>query len=64
MQNMASGGPAEDSILVLQADHVDVVEVQEFSRRLIRRDIVLIKRPAHPRGIVISLRGIIDRQRQ
>jgi hypothetical protein len=36
MQNMASGRTAEDSILVLQAHHVDIVEVQKFSRNLIR----------------------------
>ena len=37
MQNMASGGTAEDSILVLQAHHVDIVEVQKLSRFFIRR---------------------------
>ena len=36
MQDMASGRTAEDSILVLQAHHVDIVEVQEFSGFLIR----------------------------
>ena len=35
MQNMASGRAAEDSIFVLQAHHVDIVEVQEFSCFLI-----------------------------
>src|SRR6476646_2252918 len=32
MQNLASSGTAEDPILVLQAHHVDIVEVQERSR--------------------------------
>ena len=35
MQDMASGGAAEDSILVLQAHHIDIVEVQEFRGFLI-----------------------------
>ena len=41
MQDMASGRAAEDSILMLQADHVDAVEVQKFSGFLIRLQIVL-----------------------
>src|SRR6266568_2185976 len=36
-RSLASGGTAEDSIFVLQAHHVNVVEVQKFSRFLIRR---------------------------
>ncbi len=61
---MASGLAAEDSILVLQAHHVDIVEVQEFSRFLIRGQVVLSKRPSHPRGIVVTFFGVIDRERQ
>ena len=38
---MTSGGPAEDAVLVLQADHVDIVEVQELSGSFIRREVVL-----------------------
>ena len=64
MQNMASGRAAEDSILVLQAHHVDIVEVQELSRFLIRGHVVLGERPSHSRGIVISLFGVVHWQRQ
>src|ERR1039458_3396484 len=60
MQNMASGRTAEDTILVLQAHHVDIVEVQEFSRFLIGRQVVLGERPSHPCGIVISFFGVVD----
>ena len=35
MQNVAPGRTAEDSILMLQAYHVDVVEVQKFGGSLI-----------------------------
>ena len=48
MQNVAPGRAAEDSILVLQAHHVDVVEVQKISCFLIRLHVVLGKRPSHP----------------
>src|SRR5580765_3422682 len=41
VQDMAPGQTAEDSVLVLQAYHVDVVEVQKFSGFLIRLHIVL-----------------------
>src|SRR5271157_3227937 len=61
---MASGRTAEDSILVLQTHHVDIVEVQEFSRVLIRFHLVLGKRPSDACGIVISLLGVVHRQRQ
>ena len=64
MQNMASGWTAEDSILVLQAHHVDIVEVQKFGGFLIRSQIVLSKRPSHPRGIVVTFFGVIDRECQ
>src|SRR5450759_4005250 len=64
MQKMASGRTAEESILVLQGNHVDIVEVQEFSRFLIRGLVVLGERPSHPRGIVISLFRVVHWQRQ
>src|SRR5580658_393015 len=60
MQNMASRGSPEDSILVLQAYHVDIVEVQEFGRFLIPSQIILSKRPSHPRGIVVTFFGVVD----
>ena len=64
MQDMASGRTAEDSIFVLQAHHVDIVEVQEFRGFLIRRHVVLRQRPSHPRGIVVPLFRVVHRQRQ
>jgi hypothetical protein len=47
VQDVAPGWAAEDSILVLQAHHVDVVEIQEVGRFLIRPHVVLGKRPSH-----------------
>src|ERR1700746_125585 len=64
MQNMASGWPAKDSVLMLQADHIDVVEVQEPRGFLVRCDVVLRKRPPYPCRIVISLVGVVYRQGQ
>ena len=64
MQDVAAGRTAEDSILVLQADHVDIVEVQELSGFFIRSQVVLGERPSHPRRIVISLFRVVYRQRQ
>src|SRR6202167_2647507 len=64
MQNMASGLAAENSILVLQAHHVDIVEVQEFSRFLIRGQGVLSKRPSYPPRIVVPFIGVVDRECQ
>src|SRR5208337_2209753 len=64
MQNVASGRTAEDSIFVLQAHHVDVVEVQEFGCFLIRLHVVLSERTSHPLGIVISWFRVVHWQRQ
>src|ERR1700730_5301562 len=64
MQDMASGRPAEDSVLVLEADQVDIVEVQEFSGFLIRRQVILSQRPSYSCRIVISLFRVVYRQGQ
>ena len=63
MQNMASGRTTEDSILVLQTHHVDVVEVQEFGGLLIRLHFILRERPSHPGGIIVTFLGVVDRER-
>src|SRR5208282_274617 len=60
MQNMTPGLAAKDPILVLQANHVDIVEVQEFRRFLVRGQIVLRERPSHPRGIVVAFFRVVD----
>src|ERR1700740_1770433 len=64
MQDMASGRTTENSILVLQAHHVDVVEVQEFGCFVVRPHIVLCERPSHPGRIVVTLFSVIDWERQ
>ena len=40
---MTSGRAAENAVLVLQANHVDIVEVQEASGFFIGRDVVLVE---------------------
>src|SRR4051794_40575876 len=64
MQDMAASWPSEDSILVLQADHIDIIEVKEFSGGLIRTQVILCQRPPNPRRIVISRFRIVHWQRQ
>src|SRR5437588_13047664 len=64
MQNMAAGWPSEDAVLVLQADHVDIVEIEEFSGGLIRTQVILCQRPPNPRRIGISRFRIVHGQRQ
>jgi hypothetical protein len=49
---------------VLQAYHVNVVEIQECGAFLIRLHIVLTERPSDPGGIVIAFIGIVDRESQ
>jgi len=61
MQDVASGGTAEDSVLVLQAHHVNIVKVQEFSRVLIRLYVILRQRPSHAGRIVVPLLRVVYR---
>src|SRR5258708_7822500 len=61
---MASSRTTEDPILVLQAHHVNVVEVEEFCRLLIRPYVILGERPAHARRVVVSLVRVVHRERQ
>src|SRR5258708_16177431 len=64
MQNMASRHTTEDPILVLQAHHVDVVEVEECCRLFIRSNVILGERPAHARRVVVPLVRVVHRERQ
>src|ERR1035438_7328430 len=64
MENVASGGSAENSILVLQTHHVDVVEIQEGSRIPIRLDVILSQRPSNAIRIVVTLFRVVYRKRQ
>jgi hypothetical protein len=61
---VAASGSAENSVLVLQADHVDIVEVQELSGLSIRFQLVLSERPSDARRIVISFFRVVYRERQ
>src|ERR1035441_4907907 len=64
MENVASGGSAENSILVLQTHHVDVVEIQERSRIPISLYVSLSQRPSNAIRIVVTLFRVVYRKRQ
>ena len=64
LQDVTASRSTENSILVLQTDHVEIVEVQELSGLSIRSQIVLGERPSHPRRIVISSVRVVYRKRQ
>src|SRR5277367_2340929 len=61
---MAPGWTTEYSIFVLQAHHVDVIEIQKGSCFLIRPHVVLGERPPYWRRIVVSSVDVIYRKGQ
>src|SRR5580698_9214919 len=64
MQDVASGGTTEDSMLVLQALLVDVLEVEALCRLLVRPHVILGERPAHARWVVVALVCVVDGESQ
>ena len=60
-QQMAARRSAVDAELVLHAEHIDVVEVQEVRRAPVGIEVLLVKLEAHTRRIVVAFRAIIDR---
>ena len=61
--NMTTGGPAEDSKLVLKAHHVHVADIEEARGPRIGRQILFLHLEAHDVGIFVSIRNVIDRHR-
>ena len=57
---MAAGWSSENSILMLQADQVDITEVKKVRSRVIGRRVAFHQFEAHARGIVVVRAGIVD----
>src|SRR5436190_7919768 len=53
-QDVTTSGPSEDSVFVLQAYQIEIREIQEVSRLLIRCQIILLKGESHPRRVCIA----------
>ncbi len=62
-ENVAARSPAEDAVFELQADHIDVVDVQEVGGAEIRIDVLFDELEAHAGRIVVALFRIVDGQR-
>src|SRR4051794_21096735 len=61
---MAAHRPTEDSEFVLQADDIDVADVQEVRRAYVRREILILDfEPDHFR-VVITAFDVVDRHAQ
>jgi hypothetical protein len=58
---MASRNSSKDAVLVLQADQVIPIEIEEFGSTLIRGAIFLLKLDAYLFGILIAGVWIVDR---
>jgi hypothetical protein len=58
---MTSSSPSVDAELMLHAEHLGIVEVQEIRRLPIRSEILLHDLKAHAGRISITLGSVIDR---
>ena len=61
---MAAGRPAKYSILVLQANNINVADIQEVRRTQIRRQILLFYLETNDVGVCIRLSEVIDSNRE
>src|SRR6516162_11589449 len=60
-QKMAAGRPTVDAVLVLDQDHLDVVDVEEVGCAAIGIEVLLVDLKSYPSWIVIAFESIIDR---
>ena len=56
LQNMRAGWSAKNSVFMLQANQIDVAEIQEVRSLAVRRQLILRKLEANPGGIAIAFR--------
>lgn len=63
-QQVAAGGPAENSELMLDRDNVHVAGIQESGGAPVRAEVLLLNLEADNVRIVIAPFGVIDRHRE
>ena len=63
-QNVRPCGSAKNSVLVLQADQVDIAEIQEVSGLSVGRKIVLGKFEANSARVKVTFFSVVYRERQ
>ena len=64
LDDVAPRHAPEDAELVLQTDHVDVVDVQEFGRAPVRGQFLVPHFKTDPRGIVVPFLHIVHGNRE
>jgi hypothetical protein len=63
-QDVAAGRSAENSVLMLQANQVNIAEIQEIRGLAIGSQFILRKFEANSGRIAVTFRSIVDRQRE
>ena len=63
-EDVAAGLAAEDSVLVLQAQDVDGIDVQEVRRTTVRREVALADLEADPVRVGVTLAGVVHREHE
>ena len=63
-QNMRARTAAKDSIFMLQANQIDIAEIQEVGGLAVGRQIILGQFEAYPSRITVALFGIVHRKSQ
>src|ERR1039457_953029 len=60
-QDVTTGGPSVNAELVLQADDVDVANVEEVGGAQVGRQVLLLNLKANHLGVLVATRNIVDR---
>src|SRR5438067_360788 len=61
-QDVTTGGPAENAELVLQADDVHIVDVEEVRGTQIGRQVLLLNLEANHFRVLVAIRNVVDRR--
>ena len=64
LQNVRARPSSKDSVFMLQADQIDIAEIQKVRGLPVGSQIIFGQLESHSRGIVVALFGIVNRKRQ
>jgi len=60
-EDVAAAGPTENSEFVLQADNINVADIQKVGGAKIRRKVLLFNFKANDLGVFVAFRNVVDR---
>ena len=62
LKDMCAGGATEDSLLVLEADQIDIAEIQKVRGLAVGSQVLFGQLEPHPDGIVVAIVGVVHQE--